>query len=291
MSDELYIDAAGRFSQPPEALRQRLAQHAGSFRVLAIGPGLLVGLRRGGQSLGAELPQLESATPVLAGDLAAIPPSDLISLLHQSRRTGILLTSSGGVERCAVLIDGQVTWVGSTSPTERLVVEQVEARAEDLWKQLDEKAIEIVFGLLAAESGTFTFLRPVDGARLPAVFALDTQAVLLDGLRRIDEVKFYRSRVTATMRPQRVQSSVPPSGAEVTPQALRLLELADGGHTISELAAATGLGEFAAIRACYHFVISGHLRPDPDALPEAATAAEAARAAQSDGLDPALSAL
>ena len=269
MSDELFIDAAGRFSQPPEVLRQRLAQHAGAFRVLGLGPGLLVALRRGGQSLGAELPQLESATPVLAGDLAAIPPSDLISLLHQSRRTGILLATSGGVERCAVLIEGQVTWVGSTSPTERLVVEQAEGPAEDLWKQLDEKAIEIVFGLLAAESGTFTFLRPPEGARLPAVFALDTQAVLLDGLRRIDEVKFYRSRVTATMRPQRVQSSVLPTGAEVTPQALKLLELADGAHTIPALAAATGLGEFAAIRACYHFVISGHLRPDPAAFPEA----------------------
>lgn len=271
MNDELLIDGAGRFSQAAEPLRQKLAQHSGTWRLLGIGPGMLVALRRGGQALLGELPQLESATPALAGDLAEIPPSDLLSLLHQGRRSGILLASTGGVERCAVLIDGQVTWVGSTSPAERLVVEQAEASTDELWKQLDEKAIEIVFGLLAAESGTFTFLRAAEGARLPAVFALDTQSVLLDGLRRLDEMRFYRARVPPGMRPLRVQSSVTPTGAEVTPQALRLLELADGLRTIPELGAAAGLGEFAATRACYHFVISGHLRDDVEQSPEDAT--------------------
>ena len=260
MVDELQIDAAGRLTTPPEQLRARLAPHAGAWRVLSVGQGMLVALRHGGQKLLAELPQLETATPALAGDLAEIPPSDLLSLLHQGRRSGILLASSHGIERCAVLIDGQVTWAASTSPAERIEVHGPDVPEEQLWKQLDEKAIEIVFGLLAADTGTFTFLRAPAGVKLPAVFALDTQAVLLDGLRRLDEMQLYRSRVASEMRPLRVETSHPPTGEEMTPQALRLLQLADGQRTVPELAAAAGLSEFGAMRACYHLIISGHLR-------------------------------
>src|SRR5207302_3756315 len=127
-------------------------------QVLGVGPGLLVAIRRG-EGILAELPHLELSSPALAGDLAGIPASDLLSLLHQSRRTGILVASSGGIERCAVLIDGQVTWAASTSPAERIAAADPRQSRDELWKELDRRAIEIVFGLLASESGTFAFLR------------------------------------------------------------------------------------------------------------------------------------
>lgn len=258
MADELVIDGAGRVL-PRDELSSRLAEHAGAWRLCTVGPSLLVALKRSKQGgVSSDLPQLHDAVPVLAGDLAEIPPSDLLSLLHQGRRTGILLASSNGVERCTVLIDGQVTWVASSSPAERLMVQKEDATNDDLWKQLDEKAIEVVYGLLAAESGTFTFFRAATDVRLPAVFALDTQAVLLDGLRRLDEMRLYRTRVPVGIKPKRVQNSGP-VGAEVPPKALTMLDLADGTRTVAQLAAEAGLSEFAATRALYHFAISGHI--------------------------------
>ena len=258
MADELVIDGAGRVV-PRDELSGRLAEHAGAWRLCTVGPSLLVALKHSKQGgLSAELPQLQDAVPALAGDLAEIPPSDLLSLLHQGRRTGILLASSNGVERCTVLIEGQVTWVASSSPAERLMVQKEDASTDDLWKQLDEKAIEVVYGLLAAESGTFTFFRAAAETRLPAVFALDTQAVLLDGLRRLDEMRLYRTRIPVGMRPKRVQNSGP-VGPDLPPKALKLLELVDGVRTVAQLAAEAGLSEFAATRALYHFVVSGHV--------------------------------
>jgi hypothetical protein len=263
MSDELFIDATGTPQVASQALRDRLAALAGSWRLLEAGPDLLVALRKGASLVDDLLPQAELAQPALAGDLGAIPPSDLLSLLNQGRRSGILLASCRGVERCAVLIDGQVTWVASSSPVERLTVEKASPQTptEDLWRLLDEKAIDVVFGLLAAEEGTFAFLSVPPDVKLPAVFAIDTQAVLLDGLRRIDEMRLYRTRVPAGARPVRV-SDAPAEGAEITDQMLRLIELADGQRTVSDLAVAVGLGELAATRACYHLVISGLLLAD-----------------------------
>src|SRR5512143_3421419 len=151
MTDELLIDEAGKPQVPSEEARQKLAAYAGSWRLLGVGPHLLVALREGEALVSDLLPHLDAVRPALAGDLASIPPSDLLSLLHQGRRSGVLLASSSGVERCAVFIHGQVTWVSSTSPAERLTVEMasLQTPTEELWKLLDEKAIEIVFGLLA----------------------------------------------------------------------------------------------------------------------------------------------
>ncbi len=259
MSDDLVIDASGKLLTPPEQLRLRLAPHAGAWKLLSVGPGLFVGLRRSGVDLALALPQLEAAMPALAGDLREFPPSDLISLLHQGRRSGILLTSSGNVERCLVLVDGTVTWVSSSSPTEWPRA-AMSAEADERARELDEKALDIVCGLLTAGEGSFIFLRVPANVRLPQVFALDAQSALLEGLRRLDEMQLYRERVKADSRPQRVGSALPQAGGEITPQALQLLQLADGQRTVAELALAAGLGEFAATRAVYHFLISGHLR-------------------------------
>ena len=51
-----------------------------------------------------------------------------------------------------------------------------------------------VFVLLAVIfAGSFVFLRGVDRSALPVVLGLDIQGVLLDGLRRLDEMELYRT--------------------------------------------------------------------------------------------------
>jgi len=55
--------------------------------------------------------------------------------------------------------------------------------------------IEIFLGLLVAQSGVFVFLRGVNRSAMPDRLSLDTQALLLDGLRRLDEMVLYRARI------------------------------------------------------------------------------------------------
>ena len=93
MSDEAPNDNAGRPESPPEEDLRLRFQHPEAWRVLSVGPGLLVAIRRG-KGILAEVPHLELSQPALAGDLAEIPASDLLSLLHQSRRTGIQCRSA-----------------------------------------------------------------------------------------------------------------------------------------------------------------------------------------------------
>src|SRR5260221_3283171 len=92
----------------------------GAWRLLQGPSDLLLSLRDQKDSLWSELNDVHLQSVVLAGDLGEVAPSDLLNFLDQGRRTGVLLTRAGDVERALVMIDGDIAWACSTSPGERL---------------------------------------------------------------------------------------------------------------------------------------------------------------------------
>ena len=125
-----------------EALKSRLEQAPGAWKVLDAPAGLLLALRDRGGGLFAEVSRLGAGAPSMAGDLAEMQPSDLLNFLHQGRRTGVLLTRADGVDRAIVLLEGNVAWASSTIARER-----------------QGGVVETFLGLLVVRSGAFVFLR------------------------------------------------------------------------------------------------------------------------------------
>ena len=268
-----------------------LAVNSGAWKLLSSPSELLSALRDRGDGLVTDLAELQPRSAVLAGDLSEMQPSDLLNFLHQGRRTGVLLSRSEGQERGIVLIDGNVAWACSTSPGERLgellvrmgIVDR--ARVEkalsdqagsgqkkrigqalvdlgvlgpaEVWNGLRHQVIEIFLGLLVARSGSFVFLRGIERESLPAQLALDTQGMLLDGLRRLDEMELYRTRVPGLGTVPRRTGK--PVAAALEEEQQKILPLVDGSRSVGQLAMATALGEFDATRAVYKLVLAGHL--------------------------------
>ena len=278
--------------QVDEDLKARLDQAPGAWKLLDTPAELLVALRDRGEGLFSELKSvLRLDRAVLAGDLAEMQPSDLLNFLHQGRRTGVLFTRSDGVERAIVLLEGNIGWACSTSPAEGLgemvsraglanrarvrsvlgphgdrqyrrvgqvLVEQGILTPEELSHALRNQLGEIFLGLLVAQSGSFVFVRGVDRSALPSALCLDTQGMLLDGLRRLDEMVLYRTRVPhpdVTLRPTRKNAD-----GEVTTEGRQVLALADGTRSVAELALATALGEFETTKAAYALIERGYLQ-------------------------------
>lgn len=122
-----------------------------------------------GQRVRAIVPRgVEAVRAVLWGDLEEFDVGDLLSMLQHQRRTGLLLVTRDDLERVLVFVEGEITWTRSEDPEE------------------GDDPSEVVFGLLSGRTGTFSLLR-VDAADLPAGTPNQTQALLLDGLRRLDE--------------------------------------------------------------------------------------------------------
>ena len=276
--------------KPPAAIAPFVERAGARFAVLDSAPDLLIALQEAAPGLLAEVASLgTSGAVVLAGDLATFNPADLLSFLHNGRRDGVLLARSGGAERAVVLIEGNVAWACSSSPAERLgevacrmgladrarvhqllktqrdaadrrrigqlLVESGSMTAEDLPRATRHQVIEIFLGLLVAQSGAFLFLRGVDPGRLPSTFALDTEALLLDGLRRLDEMELFRARVPGLhVRPRR---SGKPARDDVPAEAQLVLGMAEGALTLGQIAAASALGEFETMRVVYRLLVSG----------------------------------
>ena len=293
--DDLLIDAEGSPSAPSADAKKHLAHSSGSWKLLETPSELLLALRDHGGGLMNDLHHLHPSGAVLAGDLAEMQPSDLLNFLHQGRRTGVLLTRSDGVERGLVLTDGNVAWACSTSGGERLgellsrmglaAREKVEATlalqrehhqdqrlgqllvehqvisADHLARGLRHQVVEIFLGLLVTRAGSFVFLRGLDRAALPLSLGLDTQALLLDGLRRLDEMELYRTRVSSSeAKPRRTGSPLPQPDGEATTSEMSLVHgLADGSRTVADLAASSALGEFEATKAVYKLLGAGYL--------------------------------
>lgn len=107
----------------------------------------------------------------LSGDLAEIAVPDVVSLLSQGRRSGLLVTTMGGIERGMAFVEGDVLWARSEDAGE----------GEDPARTLD--------GLLrSAPGGRFDFFRAPDDFDPPGR-RISTVELLLDCLRRLDEAR------------------------------------------------------------------------------------------------------
>ena len=290
--DNLLIDEEGAPHAPGDGALQHLAVNAGAWKLLSTPSELLLALRDRGDGVMTDLSALHPRGAVLAGDMSEMLPSDLLNFLHQGRRTGVLLTRSDGVERGIVLIEGNVAWACSTSPSERLgellarggladrarveaaleeqkasgekkrigqvLIDRGVLSAEAMSRGLRHQVVEIFLGLLVARSGSFVFLRGLDNDKLPSQMELDTQAMLLDGLRRMDEMEMYRTRVPASEVAPRKTHRTPAAGT-VSPEEQQILELVDGERTVATLATVSALGEFEATKAVYKLIQAGFL--------------------------------
>jgi hypothetical protein len=290
--DDLIIDEEGAPTAPTDGAMKHLAVNAGAWKLLSTPGELLLALRDRGDGVMTDLSALHPRSAVLAGDLSEMQPSDLLNFLHQGRRTGVLLTRTDGTERGIVLIDGNVAWACSTSPGERLgqllarmgladherieaalraqaasgekkrlgqvLVERGVLGPDEVWRGLRHQVVEIFLGLLVARAGSFVFLRGLDLEGLPTQLALDTQGMLLDGLRRLDEMELYRTRVpTSDAVPRPTGKAV--GAGELGPESQQAFSLANGTRSVAAIAIASALGEFEATKALFKLIEAGYL--------------------------------
>jgi hypothetical protein len=115
----------------------------------------------------------------------------------------------------------------------------------EVYRCLRHQVEEITFAALALASGTFCFLDDFDATKLVSHQVLSAQALLMDGVTRMDEIRYFREKVpSADYVPERISSppAATPSEYEAT------YALIDGTRTVAELGRLSGRGEFAVTK-------------------------------------------
>ncbi len=279
-----WIESNGDVHLPEVALRPlRLAQ---SEAFLAIASG-----RQAVHLLRASLAPAPGAGERLAlfGSIERFGVADLFSLLNMSRGSGLLVLSSSGVLKGVHFRRGEIVFATTNQPEERLgrmlfrigklsaeslqaaearsasatgpgrrfgalLLEQGAIDAATLWWGVRHQMEEIVYSIFRLDQGTFHFF---EGDYLDpdlAHFAIDTNHVLMEGYRRVDEWVRIEKRLgqRGILRPTGRKPKERQSEANET-----LLALVDGRRSLEEIVRAAGLGEFATYRELFRLLQGG----------------------------------
>jgi hypothetical protein len=130
---------------------------------------------------------------------------------------------------------------------------------EGLYSYISKQIQEIVFATLTVGDGTFFFLDGFDDARLVSHHTLSANALLMDGVTRMDEMRYFRQKI-----PSAEHVPVRTAGRGDPPEEfVKVHDAVDGKSTVEELGRVTGLGEFETTRALYGLVQTHHVAIHP----------------------------
>jgi hypothetical protein len=247
---------------------------------------------------------------LLSGDVGAVGGLvDVLHLVHSSRWSGQFTFLDGALRKTVYFREGDVVAAASTAPEDRLgailyrygmvsaqqlerVLERV-APGERLGQHLVDGGVltphtlyqyvrrqieEIFHSVLALRRGEYYFFLS-DEAGLASQLRLSTAALLLDGVRRMDEMSYFREKIPSSRvvpvpaggRRQgevvsHARSPAAQGSSELPPLSAGVLALVDGRRDIAAIGRESHLGEFEATRHLFHLLRGGHIElRDPQA--------------------------
>ncbi len=281
------IDSTGNVSAADADTRAALARAPGLYRTHVTGGLVVLTLDEGTGAVAREGEVL-----ALCGDASTVPPLALMNLLGQNRETGRLVLKQGAIERVVLLVNGDVASVGSNLPRDRLgaflvrmgkideaALEAAHVESErtgkrigqtllsrgaidahELWSAIQEQITELFSDVMQWSDASFALYRVAPGYKFPSTPPLSMQGLLLEAVRRADEMSLYRERIpSSTTRVRRTDRQVPDSffideEAHLPRRALQALGLE---NSIADVARMLHVAEFDATRACYDLVKRG----------------------------------
>lgn len=217
---------------------------------------------------------------------------DFMGFLATGYQTGVLSVASDEAQRSVYVHEGDVVWASSTAPEDRLgefllrrgkitreqlhtamrgghsplgraCVECGFLAAHELWSMVQAQLTEIFDQILRTETGIWTFSRISSEALAESRIHLSTQGLLMDALRRLDEMKVFRQTIRSSQT--LIQRRPLPEGTRTedllanlrdvdSKEAANLLRQLPRAATVQELMRYLGRGEFEVTRLVHHLL-------------------------------------
>jgi Domain of unknown function (DUF4388) len=287
-SELVRIDSRGEAHPIGAIASQRLRARAGAYRMLPA-PGHVVFMRYTGED--GRRDAEDGPIVRLAGEVTA-PGTlcDVLALLGQTGWRGELVVLDADDARSVFFDQGNVVGALTNVEGERLgsvlyrygaidadahdrvmalmktgkrfgeaAIELGVLKQEQIFKYIAKQIDEIVFATLTVSDGTFFFLDDFDEARLVLRHTVSANALLMDGVTRLDEMRYFRQKV-----PSAEHVPVKNEGRGEPDDEYRAAHAAiDGKSSIGEIGRASGLGEFDITKQVYGLVQSGHVSIHP----------------------------
>jgi hypothetical protein len=279
--DLVRIDSRGEVHAIGPRASQQMRVRAGIYRMLPA-PRHVVFLRYTGED--GRRDAKDGAIVRWAGEITGPGATcDVIAGLGQSGWRGELIVMDGTCSRSLYFERGNVVGVTTNVESERLggvlyrygtitqeqhqrILERVSEGVrygesavelgilsrEQVYTAIGRQVEEVTLATFAVSDGTFFFLDGFDDAVVPSRHTISASALLLEGVRRMDEMRYFQERIPSPdYIPERQGSS------ESAPsEYVQTLAAVDGQATVSEIGRKTGLGTFETTKHLFALVQS-----------------------------------
>jgi hypothetical protein len=224
---------------------------------------------------------------------------DLIGMAGQGNWTGELVVVVGSDRRSIFLERGILVGASSTAERERLgeilyhygvlTREQISVVAdavspdvrfgeaavalgylsrERLFEVIGKQVEEIVYATMLVQQGSFYFVDSFDEVQLSYRLNLSVQHLLMEGVRRMDEIELFRARIPSGLH---VPAIVPGARLDEGDERFAVFSVIDGQKSVDEIGRELKMGSFDTTRAVFQLLQSGlvALHPPRPTGPEA----------------------
>ncbi len=282
------IDSKGEAHPIGVVASQRMRARAGAYRMLPA-PEHVVFMRYTGED--GRRDDDDGAIVRLAGEITSPGVMcDVLALVAQANWRGELAVLDGENSRAIFFEQGYVVGALTTVEDERLgqvlyrygvlteeqhsllmerlawgqrigeaAVEMGVVSQEQVYEYMRKQVEEVVYSTLTVSDGTFFFLDGFDDGRLATRHAISAHMLLMDGVTRLDEMRYFREKIPdAGFVPAKVEGKHPPAE-----EFARIYAAIDGRASIEELGRLTGQGDFQTTKQIYQLIQSKHVRINP----------------------------
>lgn len=305
------IDESGRIYVLGSGLRKTLGKLAGYYTHLPSDAALLHFQRA------TSVPTYDEFRDpiILQGDIAAMGSTiEVINFVTSAQLSGNLVIVSEDTRKCLYFKNGEVRGAASNRAEDRLgeimyrfgalTREALEAALEqcrrirrplgnflldqgvltqvELYKFVRKQVEETFYSILLISEGDF-YLTRFDVDALPSPLSLNAQNLLMEGLRRMDEMSYFRKQIPEMTTRIGLGRNEPSSRNAIGQKERVILRALEQPRTVQELMARCRFGAFETMKQLFHMLQAGFIQIiEADDTAEAAaevdpTTAESAR--------------
>lgn len=225
---------------------------------------------------------------IFCGNIEGFGIADLFSMLNMTMKTGALSISSGEAVKSIYFRKGEIIFASSNLPEDRLgtilyrtgkmsktQLEEAEKSLtpgtrfgslllrkeliapKDLWWGVKYQLEEIIFSVFSFDTGDFLFVEGVGPEEDLVRFSLNTQNLLMEGYRRLDEWRLICEKIPSKGLIMSLKEKTP--NMELTPTMQKVLTMVDGKADVAEVIRRSQLGEFSSYKILYQLLNAGIL--------------------------------
>ncbi|MDQ3033344.1 MAG: DUF4388 domain-containing protein [Myxococcota bacterium] len=280
-NDLVIVEADGSVRVPGRGADRRLRDRAGRYRLVVDAAGLVI--LRGDRDPAGQAPRV-----LMAGEIISrTSVLELLNVIATAGWRGEMHVFAPDAHRVLAVDHGALKYATSTHPDDRLgqvlyrngiltksqldtilaevdperrfgqlVVEKGAISQDLLFIQLQKQVEQIFFGSLLIREGHYVFVQPADSAEPPVhAVHVPVQALLMEGVQRIDEMALFRERIPHDELVPEFQARTSAQSLDATAQTV--LAWSDGNRTIEDIAREAGLGQFLTVKALYGLMQQG----------------------------------